>query len=467
MKKSVKKLPHFLSQDEVTRLLRAVRKDRHRLGLALMSYGGLRVSEVGSLRVRDLHLAREYITVHGKGGKDRIVPVNRKLLSAIETYLQKYGQLLDQDSLLVGRHRSTWHRAVKKYALHTLDAGGAVHCHTLRHSFATGLYEKGVPIERISQILGHANLDTTMIYSHISLAQKKDAVARLDGRASRFRFLTASFRRRPDISVTRSAGLVGRDAELAEVNRRVSEKVSVILYGAKGVGKTAILRRVENAVYIAEYRKKQTLAHIILENRNIDDPAVRKEVDKNLRKLSIDELLAELANYPRVIVIDDITGLSKTDKSTVAKLAAVTTVVSSSSKPADKKLFTTFIDVKPLRRHHTRQVLHEMIVMTDPAKKERVVDDILHQAGDNLKEAEYIASQVSLGKTGEEITTEERSDNQVSIAPFLLIMVLFFVAWVLKSYATTMVAFSYAMLVVFRLVFYKYIFTPTATARKR
>jgi len=306
-----------------------------------------------------------------------------------------------------------------------------------------------------------------MIYSHISLAQKKDAVGRLDGGASRFRFLASPFRRRLDLTVTRSTGLVGRDAELAEVNRRVSEKVSVILYGARGVGKTAILRRVENAVYIAEYRKKQTLAHIILENRNIDDPAVRKEVDKNLRKLSIDELLAELANYPRVIVIDDITGLSKTDKSTVAKLAAVTTVVSSSSKPADKKLFTTFIDVRPLRRHHTRQVLHEMIVMTDPARKERVVDDILHQAGDNLKEAEYIASQVSLGKTGEEITTEERSDNQVSIAPFLLIMVLFFVAWVLKSYATTMVAFSYAMLVVFRLVFYKYIFTPTATARKR
>jgi hypothetical protein len=356
---------------------------------------------------------------------------------------------------------------VKKYARQNLDTGDAVHCHTLRHSFATGLYEKGVPIERISQLLGHSNLDTTMIYSHISLAQKKDAVTRLDGRASRFRFLASPFRRRLEISVARGGGLIGREGELAEVNRRIAEKVSVILFGSKGIGKTAILRRVENAVFIAEYRKKQTLVHIILENRTLDDPAVRKEAEKDLKKLSIDELLGELENFPRPIVIDDITGLSKTDKSTIAKLAVATTVVSSTSKAADKKLFTTFIDVKPLRRHHTRQVLHEMIVMTDPRQKERVVDDILHQAGENLKEAEYIASQITLGKTGEEITTEERTDNQVSIAPFLLICVLFFVAWVLKSYATTMVAFSYAMLVVFRLVFYKYIFTPTANARKK
>ena len=62
-----------------------------------------------------------------------------------------------------------------------------IHCHTLRHSFATALYEEGVQIERISQLLGHAKLDTTMIYAHISLEQKRDAVMVLDG--SRFRFL--------------------------------------------------------------------------------------------------------------------------------------------------------------------------------------------------------------------------------------------------------------------------------------
>ncbi|HNX59856.1 MAG TPA: hypothetical protein PKK43_12205, partial [Spirochaetota bacterium] len=85
---------------------------------------------------------------------------------------------------------------------------------------------------------------------------------------------------------------------------------------------------------------------------------------------------------------------------------------------------------------------------------------ILHTAGDNLKEAEYIARQLELGKETQEITTENRTTNQVSIAPVLTIVVLFFVAWILKSYAAGMVAFSYAVLVVFRMVFYRYIFTP-------
>ncbi|HRR42541.1 MAG TPA: hypothetical protein P5244_15015, partial [Syntrophales bacterium] len=163
----------------------------------------------------------------------------------------------------------------------------------------------------------------------------------------------------------------------------------------------------------------------------------------------------------------DITDLSKLDRKTVAKLSEVATVLASSSRAADKKLFKTFLDVKPLKRHHTRQVLSEMIHLNDPRKKELIVDDILHQSGDNLKDAEYIAGQLTLGKSNEEVVTPDRESNQVSIAPVLLIFVLFFVAYVLKSYATSMVAFSYALLVVFRLVFYRYIFMPAATNKRK
>ena len=187
---------------------------------------------------------------------------------------------------------------------------------------------------------------------------------------------------------------------------------------------------------------------------------------KVLKKLSIDELFEQLKGFNKVIVIDDITELSKLDRKTVSKLADICTVVSSSCRVSDKKLFKTFLDIKPLKRHHTRQVLSEMIQLNNPRKKELIVDDILHQSGDNLKEAEYIAGQLTLGKSNEEVTTPERALNQVSIAPVLLIFVLFFVAYVLKSYASSMVAFGYAMLVVFRLIFYKYIFMPTASNRR-
>lgn len=159
-------------------------------------------------------------------------------------------------------------------------------------------------------------------------------------------------------------------------------------------------------------------------------------------------------------MFDDITAFSKSDRRVISKIAAQTTVLASSSKPADKKLFPTFVDVKPLKRYHTRAILSEMIHMNDHDKKDQVISDILHTAGENIKEAEYISNQLQLGKTTDEVVTEERVSNQVSIAPVLLIFVLFFVAYTLKSYATSMVAFSYAMLVVFRLIFYKFIFVP-------
>ncbi len=453
------KIPLFLSQKEVEQLAKSIAKDKHRMGVFLMAYGGLRVSEMCGLRVCDIHLARGFMTVHGKGGKDRIVPVNARLQKEIESYLHKHGHKLGQESLLVGGYRSSWHYVVKKYSAQNLGRSD-VHCHTLRHSFATGLYERDVPIERISQILGHSKIDTTLVYSRISVEQKKEAVMSLDGPRGRLFSLFASFKKRSDISVTQYSELVGRESEVSFINKHIGNGVSVVLVGARGCGKSAILRAVDNSVFVAEYKKKQSLIKIILSTETIDDPTVYKEAARELKKLSIDELLEHLQGFGRVIVFDDITDLSRPDRKTVSRLAEIATVVAASSRPADKKLFKTFLDVKPLKRHHTRQVLSGMIHLNDPRKKELIVDDILHQAGDNLKEAEYIASQLTLGKTNEEVVTPDRESNQVSIAPVLLIFVLFFVAYVLKSYATSMVAFSYALLVVFRLIFYRYLFMP-------
>jgi hypothetical protein len=471
MPRSPKKLPLFLSSKEVDVFLKNVKRDRHLLGFYLMSHAGLRVSEMCGLKVADVNLARGFMKITGKGSKERIVPLTSKLQSNIEQYLSKYGHNLSPQSYLVGLNRRTWHDMVKKYSVRNLGRRD-IHCHTLRHSFATTLYEQGVQIERISQLLGHAKLDTTMIYAHISLEQKRDAVMVLDG--SRFRFLkrvSVLRRRRSEITVQNYSSLVGREHEIRELNNYLKKGVSVILHGPRGCGKSAILRYIDavdnTPVFIDEFRKKQTLIKIILASQNIDGPDVYKNAEKELRKLSIEQLLEEIKDIKRIIVIDDITELSRSDRKIVARLAEKAVVAASTSRLSDRKLFKTYLEIKPLKRHHTRIILSEMIQMNDQAKKERIVDDILHTAGDNIKEAEYIANQLQLGKTTEEITTQEREQNQVSIAPFLLVMMLFFVAYVLKSYATSLVAFSYALLVVFRLIFYKYFFTPTASHRKK
>jgi len=452
------KLPSTLSQREIDLLIKNIRKDRHRLAVALMAYAGLRVSEMTNLKVSDIYLAREYIMIHGKGGKYRIVPLSNKLRQELEHYLNKYSKKLTPDSKLIGGNRSSWHIAVTKYAKKILGRDD-VHCHTLRHSFATALYENEVPLERISQLLGHARLDTTMIYSRISLSQKKEAISSLDGpfpKLSRILY----FRKRPDLSVTSHNMLIGRDKELQQLQEYINKKVSCILLGPAGCGKSAILKALQNTVHIQEFKKKQTLIFIILSSQDLE-PDARKEAEKELKKMSTDELIEQLKDFPKTIIFDDITNLSKQDKRTIEKLSQVTTVIAATCKPQDKKLFNTFLEIKTLKRYYTRQILYEMIVCNDTHIKERIVDDILHQAGDNLKEAEYIARQMQLGKQEEEITTEEREANQVSIAPVLLIFVLFFVAYILKSYATSMVAFSYALLVVFRLVFYRYLFYPS------
>jgi hypothetical protein len=468
MKYSVKKIPLFLSQKEIDNLIRNVRKERHKLGLYLMSHGGLRVSEMCNLKVQDIHLQRNFMVITGKGNKQRIVPINATLQKMIESYLGKYSYKLKPESFLLGGDRSSWHYVVKKYSEQNLGRRD-VHCHTLRHSFATGLYEKDVPIERISQILGHSKIDTTLIYSRISVEQKKDAVMTLDSPKGKMFTFVRSFKKKTEITVKSSGSLIGREKESEQINNHIKNKISVILSGAKGSGKSAILRSIPEAIFIDEYKKKQTLVKIILSaSAGPDgtplsaDDKVYKEAEKQFKKLSIEELLNQLENFNKVIIFDDITGLSKTDRSTLSKLSEKTTVLAGSSRTADKKLFKTFIEIKPLKRHHTRLILSEMVQITDPRKKELMIDDVLHQAGDNLKEAEYISRQMTMGKTSEEVITDERLDNQVSIAPFLLILVLFFAAYVLKSYASAMVALSYALLVVFRMVFYKYIFMPAS-----
>lgn len=465
MKKRIK-LPSFLSKKEMESLLSTVKKDRHRLGIALMLYGGLRVSEMCRLRISNIHLARGFIKVNGKGDKQRIVPLTPKLQKLMENYLVKYGSTLTQESYLVGRTRVSWHYAVKKYTRKLLERND-LSCHSLRHSFATALYEDGVQIEKISQLLGHSKLDTTMIYSHLSMEQKRSAVMTLEN--PRFRFMSFLLPMRkyiPDMAINNTSSLIGREKELTELNTHLNNKISVILFGPKGAGKSAILKSLENIIYISEYRKKQTLIKIIIESSNLEAGSMDKEVERELKRLSIDELIEEIKGLNKIIVIDDITDLSRQDKKTITRLSESSLVAASTSRHSDIKYFKTYVEIKPLKRPLIRQILSEMIQINDVHKKETLISDILHSSGENLKEAEYMANQLKLGKASAEIVSEERESNQVTIAPALLIVVLFFTAWVLKSYATTIAAFSYAMMVVFRLVFYKYIFSPAASTRK-
>lgn len=175
-----RKLPDTLSVEEVARVLEAppvedplAWRDRALLELA---YGaGLRVSELCGLTPADLWLDDQVVRVFGKGSKERIVPIGRTVIGAVAVYLRHLRPVLDQgesgNRLLLnvrGRPLSrvgAW--GIVKKAAARAGIKKRVTPHTFRHSFATHLLEGGADLRAVQEMLGHADLSTTQIYTHV------------------------------------------------------------------------------------------------------------------------------------------------------------------------------------------------------------------------------------------------------------------------------------------------------------
>lgn len=179
--KTWKTIPEVLNRQEVERLLNAPRTRstagiRDRAILELMYATGLRVSEVNGLKKTNVNLEAGFVKCSGKGGKERVVPLGGVARGAIEKYLESARQKLsaktkDEHLFLskLGRslsRQSIW-KMIQKYAK---EAGIKKHImpHTLRHSFATHLLEGGADLRGVQEMLGHADISTTQVYTHIS-----------------------------------------------------------------------------------------------------------------------------------------------------------------------------------------------------------------------------------------------------------------------------------------------------------
>jgi hypothetical protein len=333
MNNTTEKLPAVITKSEIELLIRKSKKKRHALGIALMAHCGLRVSEMCSLRIKDIFLTKNYLRINGKGGKERIVPVNSTVERMIESYLDGNKKITSIESFLIGGNRRTWYKLVRRHSINILGRTD-VHPHTLRHSFATNLYDNKIPIERISQLLGHTSIDTTMIYSHISLRQKKIDVNTLDTGLNPFIALIKKIIPPPHIetiSLNQSSTLTGREKEVLELEENIKKGISTVLHGEKGIGKSSILKFVsnlqkENSVYIEEFKNKNTLIQIILSGKSesgeldMNDPIIRDSV-RALKKLTVEELLSEVEKSGKVVFIDEIASLSRPAKKTLSTLS--------------------------------------------------------------------------------------------------------------------------------------------------
>lgn len=179
--KLAKNLPQVLTVQEVDRILSQPDEEnkfglRDRTLLEIFYACGIRVSELINLKIADLYLKEEVIRVFGKGSKERLVPIGSSAINWINEYLKKSRPLLEKKmksgNILLLNNRGTkisrmgiW-KIVDRYVK---EAGitKSVHPHTFRHSFATHLLEGGADLRAVQEMLGHADISTTQIYTHI------------------------------------------------------------------------------------------------------------------------------------------------------------------------------------------------------------------------------------------------------------------------------------------------------------
>ncbi len=192
-----KKLPSFLEEDEVARLLEAVgggefADRRDRALLEILYGGGLRVGEAVGLDLEDLQAEGGLATVRGKGGRERLAPLGSRAVQAIGLYLPARSDLLsraraDTAALFLNKNATRLDaRSVRRLLDRRSALAGLarpVTPHTLRHSFATHLLNRGADLRAVQELLGHANLTTTQIYTHVTTHRLKEVYDKSHPRA--------------------------------------------------------------------------------------------------------------------------------------------------------------------------------------------------------------------------------------------------------------------------------------------
>lgn len=185
-----RKLPKYLNQSEVRRLLESIdlsspEGQRNRAILEMLYSCGLRVSELTGLRISDIQMNEGFIRVRGKGSKERLVPVGSNALHHVNMYRKEVRPQMpvvkgQEDILFLNRRGRGLSRVmifqIIRQAAQEAGIQKTISPHTLRHSFATHLIEGGADLRAVQEMLGHASITTTEIYTHLDRTFLRDEI---------------------------------------------------------------------------------------------------------------------------------------------------------------------------------------------------------------------------------------------------------------------------------------------------
>ncbi len=185
-----KVLPHFMTEETATQLVESPHSDkmsdlRDKAIFETLYTSGIRVSELVGLSAKDVDLIGNMIKVFGKGKKERVVPLGDKACAAIQAYLDARG--FRSDAIFLNRSggrltaRSVRNVINKHIAVEAMAQ--KVHPHMFRHSFATHMLDRGADLRSVQELLGHVNLSTTQIYTHLTTDRLKKVYAKAHPRA--------------------------------------------------------------------------------------------------------------------------------------------------------------------------------------------------------------------------------------------------------------------------------------------
>ena len=194
--KKEKKLPKYLNYEEIDKLLNCIEMNtkegiQERLIIELLYSTGIRVSELVNIKIKDIKIKENQIKILGKGNKERIVLFGEKAKEMIKLYLNSYkeefkGDISNQYLLINKKHKQLTTNKIELIVKDVLRKSSLklnISPHTLRHTFATHMLDSGADLKSVQELLGHENLKTTAIYTHISNERLKNVFLKSHPRA--------------------------------------------------------------------------------------------------------------------------------------------------------------------------------------------------------------------------------------------------------------------------------------------